>query len=99
MVSALCFGARFSGFELGLIPDARNVPTLSASLAVLMKLKLLPLLLVPRGSCGAMIPRPQPHFQCSFSTPLTSPQFEDRETLDALLDNLFTSFDCDGSGA
>ena len=27
------------------------------------------------------------------------PQFEDRGTLDALLDNLFNSFDCDESGA
>ncbi len=27
------------------------------------------------------------------------PQFEDRQTLDVLLDNLFNSFDCDCSGA
>jgi hypothetical protein len=34
-----------------------------------------------------------------FLNALSFPQFEDRETLDTLLDNLFNSFDCDGSGA
>jgi hypothetical protein len=29
----------------------------------------------------------------------TNIQFEDHESLDALLDNLFNSFDCDESGA
>ncbi len=33
-VSVLRFGAQGHGFEPGLFPDARNVPSLSASLAV-----------------------------------------------------------------